>query len=323
MIFNYEYGGNACYIPLHLSAVLHSEDKNFIFNYISEKCVNELITFMAACEHAHIIIDLNHIMGIPSRVFSRFNANPVNTKNIILVNVSSKYCEEILHSWDKAQQHISNANIVGLTQALEYYDSEFGDDEHFNLQIRKCKIDKIAKYIKATSSKGSFFLPSSNVWSNTYVNIKKIFTDPEIFSLAIYELANIIDHNFKDKYDEFICVSNNGFAISNVLSSLLKKKVVYLMKLGPQSTLMSKDVVKNLDLNKRYLFIYDFSCLGTEIKLVKTIVNLFNSELVGCVGVAKYLDRDESSGKNFTIFKINEDMEYSYKLFFNESEVTQ
>lgn len=320
MIFNYEYNSNTCYVPLHLSSILYSEDKRFITNYITEKCINNLLSFVSTSEYTNIIIDMKHIKGIPSRIFARFNSYSNSSKVILIVNASDKYNDEIKQSWTNSNKHINDGTVIGLTQALDLYDTEFENNEQFNKLITQCKINKIASYIKSTSSTNKIFLPSSNVWSNIYVDIKKTFIDQDIFTLLIYELANLINYNFTEDF-ELICVSNNGFAISNVLSSLFKKKVVYLMKLGPQSTLMTNDLIKNIGTNKKYLFVYDFSCLGTEIKLVKTIVNLFGSTLIGCIGVAKHLERKDSTDKNFTIFKINDDVDFEYKLFFKENEV--
>jgi orotate phosphoribosyltransferase len=321
MIFSYGCESNFCYIPLHLPVVLASDDKNFRTNFLSDKCLARVAVFMLESEYTNFVVDLQYIKGIPSRAFSRLNAVSNQGKNIVLVNVSPKFAAEIIAAWSGAGESAVVKNAVGQRQGIEFFDSTFSSADDLFEQIRACKIFKIQSYLRDTSGRGGFYLPSSNVWSNTYVDVKKIFINQEIFSLVLYEMACLIERNIGDKFDELICVSNNGLAIASVLSCLLKKKVIYLMKLGPQSTLMAKDVVKNLGSGKRYVFIYDFSCLGTEIKMVNTIVSLFGSELIGSVGVAKFLERQDFSAKNFSIVKLNEGVPFDYRLFFTKEEV--
>lgn len=321
MIFNYEINKNLYFIPLHLCIINNSIDKKFYCNYLTAATVNELILFIKKYENKIYIIDMKNIKGVSSRVFERLCEINENLNSVILINTNKLIEDDVLHSWVNSKINTKYDFVISSNLGNEIFSSRYSDKEEFLISIEKEKKRYLANFVFNKSIKEKVFLPSSNLWANMYIDIKNVFSNPNILNLAIYELSCFIDNNYNEKYDEMICVSNNGFAIGNILSHLFDKKVVYLMNLGPYSALMSKNVIDKLNKEKHYLFIYDFSCLGTEIKIVKTIVNLHGSKLVGCIGVANYLEKNDYQENQFSTFKVNDDYDYGYKLFFKENEV--
>ena len=46
--------------------------------------------------------------------------------------------------------------------------------------------------------------------------------------------------------------------------------------------------VENIKQGKRYLYIFDFMCTGTELKIVSALVNSKKGVIKGAVGISRY-----------------------------------
>ena len=154
-----------------------------------------------------------------------------------------------------------------------------------------------------------------------YVDIKQLFYVPEIYLLGIYRLCKLIsEQKSKDEYDGFVCASNNGSVLATALSILLNKKAVYLMNLGPHLTIMDREAIDNIEERKRYLFIFDFMCLGTELKLVKTIVTFKGAQIEGSFGIAKHHLPSRTQPVRLyehslhAVLSINDEFDYKYNI---------
>lgn len=133
-------------------------------------------------------------------------------------------------------------------------------------------------------------LDSSGVYCNMYVDAKKLFLDPTkcyfILYLMILEVAK---YKNKNEIDALISASRNGANIANIIGWLLDIKVVHCINLGPKFSLSMQNINKDIRERKKYFYIFDFMCLGTEVKVLNSILTVKGARLEGGMGIANYI----------------------------------
>jgi orotate phosphoribosyltransferase len=175
--------------------------------------------------------------------------------------------------------------------------ANFNSNEYCKLAKETAAIylsDKITHSDISSAEDAPYYLDSSNVYLSKYVNIKKLFNDPDGFKLFIYELALRIYEN--DKYtnadghafDFLVASSRCGAAIAACLSPMIDKPYIFFNTVGPKYAIENAHTLSKATENRRYLYIYDFICLGTEYRLTKSIIEAHGGRLIGGVGVASY-----------------------------------
>lgn len=133
-------------------------------------------------------------------------------------------------------------------------------------------------------------LASSSVYVDNYVDIKRLFMDPNELSLVIYYMSRRLLALSKE-YDALMASSKNGAILATLLGRMIGRDVVCCVNIGPQYALPTS-AVDQIQPGKRYLYIYDFICLGTEAKLLHALVTSRRATLVGGIGVASYIPLD-------------------------------
>lgn len=153
---------------------------------------------------------------------------------------------------------------------------------------------------------------SSYVYLTSYVDIKKFLSHENEFMLfAIYKLALKIEREWKVEIDKdpiLICQSMNSAFIVSVLSNLLKLDILILDKIGPINKLYTR-VDNTIVADRKYIVVSDLVCLGTEVKIVKTLIQFIGGKYLGNVSIIKTetLKKADISRKEATIavFSIN------------------
>ena len=94
--------------------------------------------------------------------------------------------------------------------------------------------------------------------------------------------------------------------MAGLLGRMTGRKVVCCVNIGPQYAL-PVSAVERIHRGERYLYIYDFICLGTEAKLLHALLASRGAFLVGGIGVASYipLDNPELERKHSPLAKID------------------
>ncbi|WP_088227825.1 hypothetical protein [Desulfosporosinus sp. FKB] len=319
MLLSYGFSNNCIYIPLHLNTIFFQGEINFEKDYVNLSLVESIFEEVSKTKAKYYFLDFCRIKMTESRVFEIFADILSSTeKTIIFVNLNNRISNFIHNAdcyglviYDKTKTALSNH--IGI----EFIDS-IGNYQEYIIDYKK-KI--IGLYVKEIVIMEEQFLESSSVYSNMYVDIKKIFNNRKMYSLIIYELCNLVVTHFNKRFDALVSSSNNGSALSTIIGKILNKDVLYLMNLGPHLTIRDKELLNSIIPKKRYLFIYDFICLGTEFKITKTVVNTKDADLVGAVGVAKYRFEDrENKHKVFSLIDINTDCNLSYEVYFEKRE---
>lgn len=167
---------------------------------------------------------------------------------------------------------------------------------------------------------------SSNVYANRYFNVRKLFRESNLYQLSIFLL---IQHliQYEGEFDAFVCSSVNGACIASSLSIYFRKPVVFLRNVGPQMTARDSMLTKRIMEGRRYVYVFDFMCLGTEYQRIKMLCNIRNAKIVLGLGISKYKELNDkilAQGMKraaiVTLFDINEFEANYYKCFVEEKE---
>lgn len=199
-----------------------------------------------------------------------------------------------------------------------------------SVERARADIDEgLARYLFYATSSDIEFEPvfSSNVYANRYFNAKGLLKNPAIFSTVVFQLVERINSRILSKgddFDAFICASVNGACIASAVSTIIKKPVIFLRNVGPDMTVRDKYMTERIKFGKKYVYLFDFMCLGTEYQRTKMLCALRKALLIYSVGISHYrkpLVRAAPNKENRdhldidTLFNINEigpDKNYYY-----------
>ncbi|AZI69769.1 hypothetical protein [Cloacibacterium normanense] len=143
---------------------------------------------------------------------------------------------------------------------------------------------------------------SSYVYLDSYINIKKFISEQKALCIySIYKLSLKILKEWRENgpipfYGEgnlqeynppiLVCQSLNSSYITSILSNLLKLDILILDKIGPINRIYNS-LNKNIIENRNYIVVSDLVCLGTEVKIVKNIIEFLGGKYLGNVSLIK------------------------------------
>lgn len=307
----YEFTGFT-YIPVSLN-ILSGKKKFHLLNgnYLSCEFSSKLFDLIYSCDSGTFVIDLKEINLGDSRCFVIFNEILRDKKNtqIIFVNFNEIIKEFLTNDCFEYLKHDVTHDIISCEKGIEVFRNKIQTKQSLQDEIRIF----ISKKIKDNIFEKEQHLKSSNVFVNKYIDVKRIFLFPSVYYLILFELALLIDRKFED-FSKLICCSYNGAAIATILGQLLNKEVIYLMNLGPSISFNNVDMVSQIENNKKYLFVSDMMCLGTEYNVTKTIVKLKKAYLIGAASIIKYLS-PEYANCDTSLVEIKDGDTFGYKVF--------
>ncbi|QQL49901.1 hypothetical protein [Mucilaginibacter ginkgonis] len=206
---------------------------------------------------------------------------------IIFLNIKKSLCDEL------AITTIANSkNLLEGDTYSKYYFFEDANDPLTETEIavhilfqETFKV-KIKKFIEPHQQPHT----SSNVYLTSYVDVKKFLSyEKEFMLFSLYKLALKIKKEWHveiDKDPVLICQSMNSAYIVSVLSNLLKLDILILDKIGPINKLYNR-LDKTIIANRKYIVVSDLVCLGTEVKIVKNIIQFIGGRFLGNVSIIK------------------------------------
>ncbi len=155
------------------------------------------------------------------------------------------------------------------------------------VEARQSKINEIIGDLVHCDENKMIHLESSGLYSNCYVDVKRLFLDVENYYYIIFSLAEIV-FNRIGHVDALVSSSKNGAIIANILGGLLDVKEVHLIGVGPKYSMELGDTIDCIKQGKKYAYIFDFMCTGTELKIVSALINSKKAYLTYAAGIAKY-----------------------------------
>jgi len=136
---------------------------------------------------------------------------------------------------------------------------------------------------------------SSSVYLSKWINIKRFISkDREFFLFGIYQLA-LKTHQkwFKDvsfleneKKPVLVCQNLNSSFITSILSTLLRTDIVILDQIGPINKMYST-LDNKIENDREYIVVSDLVCLGTEIKIAKSLIEFLGGKYLGNISMVR------------------------------------
>lgn len=260
----------------------------------------------------NIAFDFTGIVAIQTNINSYFTALKNERYSLVFVNITKEIIEHLgydsIANSDNCISMISFFDKTTLSIQKKGGYSRFYFFENKNdFYPNKFKIEPVFKEhfknkLKLYSEKHSKPHTSSYVYLTSYINIKKFISFEKqyclysIIKLAIKALREWrhsapIPPYFPDAPSEvlapiLVCQSLNSSYFVSVLSNLLKLDVVILDKIGPINKIYNS-MNKNIIQNRNYIVVSDLVCLGTEVKIVKNIIEFLGGQYLGNIALIK------------------------------------
>lgn len=274
----------------------------------------------------NLILNFEGIEAIQNNLVSQISELRKLNNNLFLSNIKLKLIEEL-----KLEGLFNNKN------------NEIDENKDFNLfyvseldrqiivtstqDIFKTKFLELcsSKYVDSVGDENSFH-SSSSVYLPKWINVKKfINNDGAFFTYAIYHLAlktyTKWHENFNEKVNKrptLVCQNLNSSYITSILSSLLKSDVLILDQIGPINKMYST-LDKKIEENKNYIVVSDLVCLGTEVKIAKSLIEFLGGNYLGNISIIRIqtIDPKHKNLSNtecvFTVDKTN-NLKIGYKI---------
>lgn len=166
-------------------------------------------------------------------------------------------------------------------------------------------------------------LDSSGLYSNMYVNAKHLFLNPQDYYVILYALAKKVA-NSGIEFDGFVSSSKNGAVLANLLGMMLDKKAIHIAGLGPKYNMYVGNLQKEIKKRKNYIYVFDFRCTGTEMKIVSALVNAHDAYMQGAIGIAVYKKDEEDIMKEDIMYLVDIKKEgIPYKIAGEKEDILQ
>ncbi len=272
----------------------------------------------------NLILNFEGVEAIQNNLLPKISEIRKLNPNLVFINIKSSLIKELGldNLFNNSNNQIDGDGnfddiYVSETLKLEYYKTinEIFEKKFLELLIYE--------YIDDISIDQSFH-SSSSIYLHRWININNfISNDKPFFIYAIYQLAIKTYTKWKNLFqiDEsykpiLVCQNLNSSYISSILSNLLKTDILILDQIGPinkmYSTLDSK-----IENNKNYLVVSDLVCLGTEVKIAKSLIEFLGGNYLGNISIIRIQTIDpkhEPFRKSECVFTVdrsnNEDIGY-------------
>jgi hypothetical protein len=242
-----------------------------------------------------LVINFDGIKAIQNNQLSKIVELKKLNKNLVLINIQKEIINELkLNSLFDSRDNI--INISGNYDVFYCFDPvnliiEYSTENIFQSHFLKLIRDK---YTDSLDGKDKYH-SSSSVYLLKWINIKKfISVDKEFFLYSIYHLALktyqkwFKEGNFNDEMElpVLVCQNLNSSYIASILSTLLGVDILILDQIGPinkmYSTLDSK-----IENGRKYIVVSDLVCLGTEIKIAKSLIEFLGGKYLGNISIVR------------------------------------
>lgn len=165
--------------------------------------------------------------------------------------------------------------------------------------------------------------PSSPIYLDKFIDIKKFIYQNDFFLYCIYRLAqNMVKSNLinekKDKSNiSLFCQTLNGAYIASILASLFLVDISFIDHIGPINKIYRTSFGKKLSSEKEYIVVSDVVCLGSELNIARSIIDYEGGNYKGSASIVKIKTIDEELNQNeislYKISKTNNPIDYSIK----------
>ncbi len=229
--------------------------------------------------------------------------------NIVFINILEELNRNLgFDSLKNGNNKLTNGTFIKFYLFENAEDPLTKIDINTNLLFESEFKQKIIKYFEPHSKPHT----SSFVYLTSYVDIKRFMSyEKELLLFSIYRLSIKIKHKWQNELNKdpiLICQSMNSAYIVSILSTLLKLDILIFDKIGPVNKLYNR-LDNNISDKRKYIIVSDLVCLGTEVKIVKNLIQFIGGKCLGNVSLIKTetLSKSDISKEDATIavFSIN------------------
>ncbi|MEZ5017284.1 MAG: hypothetical protein R2800_09555 [Flavipsychrobacter sp.] len=230
---------------------------------------------------------------------------------IVFLHLQKSLCDELSLSTITNEK-----NQLDGDEYRKFYFFEDGHDPFTNVGINAARLfeltfkEKIKQFIEPHKKPHT----SSYIYLTSYVDIKKFISyEKEFVLFSLYRLASKIQLEWGQEIGMkpiLICQSLNSAYIVSVLSNLLQLDILILDKIGPVNKLYNR-IDSTIIKDRKYIVVSDLVCLGTEVKIVKNLIQFIGGRYLGNVAIIKTETLSKSdilrSEATIAVFSINRD----------------
>lgn len=279
-------GGKGIKESITIERYLSGKEMHRILKYLKKENTN------TEADKSIYVIDMVNIMSYENRLFSQLKDS---SYDVAIVNMNpdvySRVKEDVEGAYIiKPEGFFSNAQVEVQYAKRRNEIKDIYHREAVNI------VKSITEIIDEKDLTNLRPLDSSGVYCNMYINVKKLFLMPEKYYFIIYQMICMIKKDDLE-VDAFISASRNGANLANIIGWLMGKKVIHCTNLGPKFSLASPNMSDDIRKDKKYIYIFDFMCLGTEIKVLNALLSIKQAELVKGYGIGNYIHIDENTNQ--------------------------
>lgn len=325
MIVSFIKNANYSYFSLHAEEVfasnfIRSNNEGINVSSLQSETLTRLSKFITEnpelfIDIKYIILDFKYIHHTQANIIDKIAELKKSTDfKLIFKNVSIEIIQSLALNVIRNSYNVKNKNDG---YDIFYYfedesDSIYGKELNGKIIFQEEFERKIENYILAYNKRHT----SSFVYLTSFVDIKSFICKEKEFSyFALYKLAMQLKFKFKKILDEkpiLVCQNLVSTYMISVLSNLLNLDILIFDKIGPINKLYNKLEKHNFN-DRKYIVVSDFVCLGTEVKIVKNLIEFSGGKYLGNVSMVKVetLSRDDikldNIDRTISVFSINKE----------------
>ncbi len=317
------------YFSLHAEEVFTSNyiKDNNVGVYVSSlqfETVDRLFHFLKDStfeEQKYIVLDFKNISYTQANLLAKFIEIRDLGYKLVFKNVKKDIFEPLSISIIDNDQNVLNSSngyetfYYFSSESENIYSVELDEKKIFNSEFERI----IKNYIERYNEKHA----SSFIYLRSFIDLKKLISIERPFIyFALYKLAMKIKYRWNQEIKEkpiLVSQSLTSTFIVSILSKLLKLDILVFDKIGPITKLYNKLEKHNFD-KRKYIVVSDLVCLGTEVKIAKSLIEFSGGQYLGNISLVKIetLTREDlrldNIDRTIAIFSItrenNEDLGY-------------
>lgn len=304
----------------------HLDNNGKRSDLLKSRDLREIMSDLKDFQDTYIFFDMECINRAASRAFAFFKGKAILEK-IVFFHVEKK--SEVS---ENLSVDLGGMVEEGRTETICFSEQAKNKFQRTNVHAerQRQRILVLNKYVDRRVG----FLSSSGIYSNMFLDFKKVFEDSQDFRFVIMELCHLVKQiESEKKIDYLVATSKNSIALTAVLSRRLDKPAIYHTNIGQKYVKQkfadkAESQTDNIQKKKRYLMIFDVICLGTEARILNAIINVCGGNLVGAAGLVcvqdldmiRSLDEDSVLGK-VRCLATAKDMDLGYRIALTREEL--
>ncbi|MFH1119502.1 MAG: hypothetical protein V1775_06730 [Bacteroidota bacterium] len=302
--------------------------------------LNKLLKYLQNIniQSTYLVVSLNRLDYVQKNIYPKLHDSIIQMtqkgKSVILTNISESVFEQLkLSSLADINKQLIKKDCYIFSTIPNFSVTEF-DDLNDELIEDLFEITLIKETGLSSNALDQELNPSSSVYISKFVNAKNLLNNDTFFSYCIYRLAiKMIHSNGRDwlvlpDYDSaddkisLFFQTLNGAYIASTLSDLLQADTCFVDHIGPINKLYNTYFGERISFGKNYIVVADVVCLGTEVKIAKSLIQYNGGFYIGNVSIMRsktLKDEDRKYTDVVTLFEINKANNEKYKLNYKIS----